>query len=122
MPSESEIVGLTSSEAERRLAAERPNTLPGAAQRGTFAVAPEVLRQPMFLLLAAGTLIYLLLGDAREALVLAASIVVVITITVVRERKSWAHSRRCAIFPGRAQVVLTIFPALGAWRVARHGC
>ena len=81
-------LGLTSAEAKRRLAAEGPNTLPGSEQRGTFAIALEVLREPMFLLLAAGTLIYLLLGDVREALVLAASIVVVITITVVQERKS----------------------------------
>ena len=42
----------------------------------------------MFLLLVAGALIYLLLGDVREALVLAASIVVVMAITVMQERKS----------------------------------
>ena len=80
--------GLTSAEAEARLKAEGPNVLPSAQRRSTFGIALEVLREPMFLLLAAGTLIYLLLGDVREALVLAASIVVVITITVIQERKS----------------------------------
>jgi len=42
----------------------------------------------MFLLLVAGALIYLLLGDVREALILGASIVVVLAITVAQERKS----------------------------------
>ena len=80
--------GLGSEEAKRRLAAEGPNTLPGADRRGTVAIALEVVREPMFLLLVAGALIYLLLGDVREAAILAASIVVVVTITVTQERKS----------------------------------
>ena len=42
----------------------------------------------MLLLLVAGALIYVVLGDVREALVLAASILVVITISVVQERRS----------------------------------
>ena len=42
----------------------------------------------MFLLLAGGAGIYLLLGDLREALVLGASVIVVVTITVTQERKS----------------------------------
>jgi len=80
--------GLSTAEAKRRLDAEGPNTLPDAGQRSTFAIALEVMREPMFLLLVAGALIYLLLGDVREALILAASILVVITITVAQERKS----------------------------------
>jgi Ca2+-transporting ATPase len=80
--------GLSSEEARRRLTAEGPNTLPDAGRRGTLAIALEVVREPMFLLLVAGALIYLLLGDVREAAVLAASIGVVMAITVVQERKS----------------------------------
>ena len=80
--------GLTREEAARRLAAEGPNALPGAERRGPLAIALEVLREPMFLLLVAGAAIYLLLGDAREALILVASIVVVVAITVAQERKS----------------------------------
>ena len=83
-----ESQGLDSEEAGRRLAAEGPNTLPGAGRRGAMAIALEVAREPMFLLLVAAGLIYLLLGDVREALVLLASILVVIAITVVQERKS----------------------------------
>jgi len=80
--------GLTADEARRRLLADGPNALPDAAARSTLAIALEVLREPMFLLLVAATLIYLLVGDLREALVLAASIVVVMAITVLQERKS----------------------------------
>jgi P-type Ca2+ transporter type 2C len=80
--------GLSTSEARRRLAAEGANILPGAGRRGTFAIALEIVREPMFLLLVAAALIYLLLGDVREALVLAASIVVVMAITVAQEHRS----------------------------------
>jgi Ca2+-transporting ATPase len=80
--------GLSAAEARARLAAEGPNLLPGSAPRGNLAITVEVLREPMFLLLCAAAGIYLLLGDLREALVLAASIVVVISITVMQERKA----------------------------------
>jgi Ca2+-transporting ATPase len=80
--------GLSGAEAARRLAADGPNLLPGGRRRGTLAVAAEILREPMLALLVAGALIYLLLGDVHEALILAASIVVVVAITVVQERRS----------------------------------
>jgi Ca2+-transporting ATPase len=80
--------GLSNEEAARRLAAEGPNTLPGAGQRSVAAIALEVVREPMFLLLVAGAAIYLILGDVHEALVLLASVLVVMAITVVQERKS----------------------------------
>ena len=80
--------GLSTAEAKRRLEAEGPNTLPDGGQRSTFAIALEVVREPMFVLLVAGALIYLVLGDVREALILAVSIVVVMAITVVQERRS----------------------------------
>ena len=79
---------MTTDEARARLAAEGPNALP-AARRGTLvAIALEVMREPMFLLLAAAAAVYLVLGDFREALVLAASVVVVVAITVAQRRKT----------------------------------
>ena len=80
--------GLASAEAARLLAAEGPNTLPAAERRGSFAIAAEVLREPMFLLLVAGATVYFFLGDVREALVLLASVLVVMALTVAQERKS----------------------------------
>ena len=80
--------GLTSAEAARRLLRDGPNTLPSARPRNTLAIALEVVREPMFLLLVGGAAIYLLLGDVNEAMVLGASVLVVMTITVTQERKS----------------------------------
>src|SRR5688572_23423585 len=83
-----QLPGLSSEEARRRLAAEGPNALPSANRRGVPAIALEVLREPMFLLLVVGALIYLMLGDVQEALILGASIFVVMGITIAQERKS----------------------------------
>jgi Ca2+-transporting ATPase len=80
--------GLSSAEAAARLAAEGPNRLPGPATRGTLAIAAGVVREPMLLLLVAATALYLVVGDLHEALVLAASIAVVIGITVAQERRA----------------------------------
>lgn len=80
--------GLTSAEAARRLAAEGRNVLASTPHRGALGALWEVLREPMFLLLLAGVVIYLLLGDTREALILAVSMAVMIVITVAQERRS----------------------------------
>ncbi len=82
------FTGLTQVEAEVRLAAEGHNELPAARQRGILAIVLEVAREPMFLLLVAASTIYLVLGDLGEALVLAASILVVMGITVYQARKT----------------------------------
>jgi len=80
--------GLSSAEAGRRLAEEGPNSLPAAKGPGVAGLVLEVLREPMFLLLCAASGIYLLIGDVTEALILAASIVVVIAITVGQKMKT----------------------------------
>ena len=79
---------LSSAEAAARLAAEGPNALPDPARRGLSAIAFGALREPMFLLLVAASAIYLVLGDKGEALVLAASVVVILAIAIVQERKA----------------------------------
>jgi Ca2+-transporting ATPase len=80
--------GLTSAEAAARFAAEGPNRIPGATRRGTLSIVASVVREPMLLLLVAAAALYLVVGDVHEALVLAASIAVVIGITVVQERRA----------------------------------
>jgi len=80
--------GLSELEAAARLRAEGPNALPATENRDAAAIALGVVREPMFALLLAAGGIYLVLGDLREALVLAASIVAVVAIAVVQERKA----------------------------------
>lgn len=82
------LTGLTRAEVEARLAAEGYNELPVERQRGIWAIAFKVAREPMFLLLAAAGAIYLTLGNLEEALVLLASVFVVMGITIYQERKT----------------------------------
>ena len=83
-----EQLGLTSKEAMARLAHDGYNELPSAKPRKLWAIAWEVVREPMFLLLIGASAIYLVLGDIREALVLFASVFVVMGITFYQERKT----------------------------------
>src|SRR5580765_744249 len=80
--------GLDSAEARARLAADGPNALPRPVGHGVAALALSVLREPMFVLLLLAAGIYLALGDLSDALVLAASIVAILVITVVQERRT----------------------------------
>lgn len=81
-------IGLTGAEAAERLTRDGYNELPSAKPRGVLTIAWEIAREPMFLLLIAASTIYLVLGDVREALVLFASVFVVMGITFYQERKT----------------------------------
>lgn len=80
--------GLSEQEALKKLQTEGANELPASRRRTVFQMAFDIVREPMFLLLIAGGLIYLLLGDVREALVLLGSIFVIIGITFYQESKT----------------------------------
>ena len=86
--SPTQIRGLTEQQAAERLRQEGYNELPSSRRRGILAVAFEVMREPMFLLLIAGGVVYLLLGDLSEALALLASVLFIIGITLYQERKT----------------------------------
>ncbi len=80
--------GLSEQEAQSRLQLEGPNELPSAKKRSTLVIALDVIREPMFLLLVACGVVYLLLGDKEEALMLMGFVVVVMGITLYQERKT----------------------------------
>ena len=80
--------GLSTAEAELRLRQDGPNELPGQRPRNLLAITREVLTEPMFLLLLGASSIYVVVGDVREALILAASILVIIAITVLQQRRT----------------------------------
>jgi len=87
-PSAKDVVGLTCAEAAQRLAQDGPNELPGHGPRSLAGIAHEVLTEPMFLLLLGAAAIYVTLGDMREAIVLASSILIVVAITIFQERRT----------------------------------
>ncbi len=85
---EESFAGLSEAEAAARLAQEGYNQLPSAKGRGLGVIAWEVLREPMFLLLVAAGVIYLLLGNVREALMLLGFVLVVMGITIYQQSKT----------------------------------
>lgn len=80
--------GLTAQQATARQQEEGFNELPQTDRRTLWRIAREVAREPMFQLLAAAGVIYLLLGDVGEALMLLAFVAITVTITVVQERRT----------------------------------
>ncbi len=80
--------GLTESEASDRLNREGYNELPSTRRRTVLTIALEVIREPMFLLLVACGVMYLLLGDVQEAMLLLSFVFVVMGITLYQERKT----------------------------------
>jgi Ca2+-transporting ATPase len=82
------VSGLSSAEAQQRLAQEGYNELPSESRRSTLAITLSVAREPMFLLLIVSVTIYLALGDLREALILSLSLFVIFGITIFQERKT----------------------------------
>ncbi|MFZ1810271.1 MAG: HAD-IC family P-type ATPase, partial [Candidatus Nitrotoga sp.] len=88
IPAPTDMRGLTHAEARRRLQAEGMNELPAAKSRDIPAIALEVVREPMFLLLLVAGVIYLLLGDVSDALMLLGFVCMVMGITIYQERKT----------------------------------
>src|ERR1017187_5506644 len=82
------FIGLSSAAAAARLKADGYNELPASEDRGVLRILFEVVRQPMFALLIAGGMVYLLLGDRIEAILLLAFASLSVVITIVQESRS----------------------------------
>src|SRR5262245_10638428 len=80
--------GLSEADARARLKAEGYNELPRPDRRTPLYIILEVLREPMMALLIGGGVIYLMLGDPKEALILLAFATLSIVITVVQETRT----------------------------------
>ena len=82
------FTGLTENEAQLRLEREGPNELPAREERGLTAIAWEVVKEPMFLMLVSAGALYLLMGEPKDALMLLGFVFVVMGITIVQERRT----------------------------------
>jgi Ca2+-transporting ATPase len=80
--------GLDQETVSRRLLEEGPNDIGLSQQRSLQAIMIEVGTEPMFLLLIAAGLVYLLMGDAGEALVLLGFVLAIMGITIAQERRT----------------------------------
>ncbi len=82
------ISGLSEAEAAARLQTEGYNELPRPDARTPLRIVFEVLREPMLALLLGGGVIYLLLGDIKEALILIVFAMLSVVITTVQETRT----------------------------------
>jgi len=82
------LCGLSEAAAQARLKAEGSNELPEPDRRTPLRIAAEVLREPMLMLLLVGGIVYLALGDLKEAIILVAFATMSIVITVVQETRT----------------------------------
>ncbi|HJV37464.1 MAG TPA: cation-translocating P-type ATPase [Geothrix sp.] len=82
------FAGLSEAEAQLRLERDGPNELPFRDRRGFLAIAWEVMREPMFIMLVAAGTLYLLMGEHGDAAMLLGFVFVVMGITIVQERRT----------------------------------
>ncbi len=80
--------GLSEADVQARLRSEGYNELPRTEQRTPLRILLEVIREPMLALLLGGGLIYLALGDLKEALVLLIFALLSVVITIVQETRT----------------------------------
>lgn len=80
--------GLDEAEASRRLARDGPNHLPRGKPRSPVTLVIDVLREPMVFLLVGAVVLYVLFGEPRDAILLAASVGVIVTLDVVQEYRA----------------------------------
>ncbi len=85
---ENHLQGLTEQEALERLAQDGFNELPTRKRRSLLHSIQDVVREPMFLLLIACGVLYLVLGDIEEALMLLGFVFFVMGITLYQEQKT----------------------------------
>jgi Ca2+-transporting ATPase len=82
------LTGISTSEAERRLAADGPNELPTAKPRNLVQQAWAVVRQPMLLLLLGAGTVNFLLAEPLDGIILMSFVFVVIGISLYQEHKT----------------------------------
>ncbi|HYK94197.1 MAG TPA: cation-translocating P-type ATPase [Thermoplasmata archaeon] len=80
--------GLTAAEAAVRLGSDGPNELPQRRRRPIRRLLLDVLSEPLIFLLVAASVLYLLFGELRDALLLAASVGVIIGLDLYQETRA----------------------------------
>ena len=80
--------GLSEQEAIARLKQDGYNELPSAQSRNLVAIAWDIAQDPIFLLLVGGGIIYWVLGDLQEALILLGFVFFMMGISLYQEGKT----------------------------------
>ncbi len=80
--------GLTDNEVKLKLTEFGYNELSISQPKTIFKIILEVIKEPMFILLISCGLLYILLGDYKEGIILLSTILLIITITFLQYRKT----------------------------------
>nr|WP_309732750.1 cation-transporting P-type ATPase [Chamaesiphon sp. OTE_75_metabat_556] len=80
--------GLTESEVESQQQQEGYNELSSGKSRSLLAIAGDTVRDPIFILLLGGGVIYWILGDLQEAMILLGFVVFIAGISLYQEGKT----------------------------------
>jgi Ca2+-transporting ATPase len=83
-----DLQGLKDQQVMEHLVLDGYNELPHAKKRTILHILLEVIREPMFLLLIACGMLYLILGDMEEAIMLLGFVFFIIGITLYQEQKT----------------------------------
>lgn len=83
-----ELKGLSQTEIEERRRKFGTNRLPNKKRRGMIKIFFGVLKEPMFLLLIICGIVYLLLGEPKDAYMLLFFVIIMMTITIAQEGKT----------------------------------
>jgi P-type Ca2+ transporter type 2C len=82
------LTGLSSAQVSQKLKTEGYNELPHTKKKSIIKIGFDVVREPMFILLVACGILYLILGDFQEAMMLLGFVFVIIGITVYQQGKT----------------------------------
>ncbi|NVM52103.1 MAG: cation-translocating P-type ATPase [Candidatus Helarchaeota archaeon] len=83
-----DIVGLTDEEAAKRFQRDGPNEILRERVGSIWSVLRGTLSEPVFILLLTGALLYIIIGDLIEGLVLLSFICVIVIIDIYQEARS----------------------------------
>ncbi|MCW7493620.1 cation-translocating P-type ATPase [Leptospira sp. 2 VSF19] len=82
------LMGLTQEQVRKNRTKYGANEISSSKKKGIFQMLLGVVMEPMILLLISISIVYLLLGDRGEALLLLCSVIGIITITFIQEKKT----------------------------------
>ena len=86
--SDDDLRGLSHAEVTQRRALHGPNEWSGRDRRGWRSSLKEVLREPMFVLLLCGAVIYLAIGEVADGILLLVCVLAVIGLTLFQAQRT----------------------------------
>jgi P-type Ca2+ transporter type 2C len=88
LPASAQPTGLSETEAAARLKREGANELPQEQRRTSLRILRDVLREPMFALLLGAAVIYLVIGELLDAIVLIGFATTSVSIALIQEART----------------------------------